>query len=186
MNLKPPQNLAIADRIAIQSWQLLKPHFDLQFSRLSTVPPHSMQSGVSVNYQSISYSLVKILPDLVSTLNQTPLVAINNAKINQVVLDYRFTNLQNTHSLKSIYLADKIMKYLPLILKLPSLQIPLFQASEDGPSLQPNVTTASFPFPNAPISSEYFKYFELFQRSRLSSQKQTRKKKRRPPKQKQS
>ena len=184
--IKPPHKSDLADRVATQSLQLLKAHTDLQFSRLSSVQPQTIGTAASASNQSVSHLLAKILPNLLSTLNQTPLETINKAKIDQVVLDYRFTNLQNTHSLKSTYLADKIMKYLPLILKLPSLQLPLFQASEEGPSLQPNVTTASFPFPNAPISSEYFKYFELFQRSRLTSQKSTRKKKRRPLKRKQS
>lgn len=184
--IKPPHKSDLADRVATQSLQLLKAHTDLQFSRLSSVQPQTIGTAASASNQSVSHLLAKILPNLLSTLNQTPLETINKAKIDQVVLDYRFTNLQNTHSLKSTYLADKIMKYLPLILKLPSLQLPLFQASEEGTSLQPNVTTASFPFPNAPISSEYFKYFELFQRSRLTSQKSTRKKKRRPLKRKQS
>ena len=184
--IKPPHKSDLADRVASQSLQLLKAHTDLQFSRLSSVKPRTIGIAASASDQSVSHLLAKILPNLLSTLNQTPLETINKAKIDQVVLDYRFTNLQNTHSLKSTYLADKIMKYLPLILKLPSLQLPLFQASEEGTSLQPNVTTASFPFPNAPISSEYFKYFELFQRSRLTSQKSTRKKKRRPLKRKQS
>ena len=182
--IKPTNKNDLADRVASQSLQLLKAHTDLQFSRLSSVQPQTIGTTASASNQSVSHLLAKILPDLLSTLNQTPLETINKAKINQVVLDYRFTNLQNTHSLKSIYIADKIIKYLPLISKLPSLQLPLFQASEEGPVFQPNVTIASFPFPNAPISSEYFKYFELFQRSRLPSQKQTRKRKRRPAKQK--
>lgn len=177
--IKPPQSSDMADRIASQSWQLLKPHLDLQFSRLSSVSPQSIGTTVSVTNQSISHLLATILPEVLSSLNQAPMEAISSAKINQVLLGYRFTIIQKDHSLKSIYMADKIKKYLPLISKIQSLHLPLSQPSEERLVLQPNVVIASFPFPNAPISSEYFKYFELFQKKNLPSHKKPNKKKRR-------
>ena len=186
MTLKPPQNIAIAGRIANQSWQLIKPHFDLQFSRISETTPHSISSGVSVNKQSIGNLIVKILPDLLSNPNLYRTEANSRTQINQVLLNYKFANLKSTKALKSVYIADKIIKYLPLISKLPSLQFPLFQPSEEGPLLQPSIIIASFQFPNAPISSEYFKYFELLQRANLSTPKRSQKKKRTLPKQKRS
>jgi len=92
-------------------------------------------------------------------------------------LGYRLANIQHTNTLKSIYMADKITKYLPLISKLQSLQLPLFQSADEGLALQPNVTIASIPFPNAPISSEYFKFFELFEKKSLPSSQKPNKKK---------
>ena len=169
----------MADRIASQSWQLLKPHLDLQFSRLSSVSPQSIGTTVSVTNQSISHLLVKILPETLLSNNQNPNAAMSSAKINQVILGYRFAIIQKDHSLKSIYMADKIKNYLPLLSKIQSLHLPLSQPSEERLVLQPNVVIASFPFPNAPISSEYFKYFELFQKKHLPSHKKPNKKRRR-------
>jgi hypothetical protein len=175
--IKPLQTSDIADHIANQSWHLLKPHLDLQFSRLGSLQPHSKGAEVSIKNQSISHLLAKILPETLLSNNQNPNEAMSSAKINQVILSYKNANMQNTHSLKSIYMIDKITRYFPLISKLPSLHLPLFQAPQEGFFLQSNVVVASFPFPNAPISSEYFKFFELFQKRQLPSQKKSKKNK---------
>ena len=175
--IKPLQTSDIADHIANQSWHLLKPHLDLQFSRLGSLQPHSKGAEVSIKNQSISHLLAKILPETLLSNNQNPNEAMSSAKINQVILSYKNANMQNTHSLKSIYMIDKITRYFPLISKLPSLHLPLFQAPQEGFFLQSNVVIASFPFPNAPISSEYFKFFELFQKRQLPSQKKSKKNK---------
>ena len=175
--IKPLQTSDIADHIANQSWHLLKPHLDLQFSRLGSLQPHSKGAEVSIKNQSISHLLAKILPETLLSNNQNPNEAMSSAKINQVILSYKNANMQNTHSLKSIYMIDKITRYFPLISKLPSLHLPLFQAPQEGFFLQSNVVVASFPFPNAPISSEYFKFFELFQKRQLPSEKKSKKNK---------
>ena len=177
--IKPFQSNYIADRIASHSWHLLKLNLDLKLSQLGSLQPQSIGAEVSIKNQSISHFLVKILPETLLSNNQNPNAAMSSAKINQVILGYRFAIIQKDHSLKSIYMADKIKKYLPLISKIQSLHLPLSQPSEERLVLQPNVVIASFPFPNAPISSEYFKYFELFQKKNLPSHKKPNKKKRR-------
>ena len=177
--IKPFQSSYIADQIACHSWHLLKFNLDLKFSQLGPVQPQSIGAEVSIKNQSISNLLVKTLAETLLSNNQNPMEAISGAKINQVLLGYRFTIIQKDHSLKSIYIADKIKKYLPLISKIQSLHLPLTQPSEERLVLQPNVVIASFPFPNAPISSEYFKYFELFQKKHLPSHKKPNKKKQR-------
>ena len=173
--IKPFQSSYIADRIASHSWHLLKLNLDLKFSQLGSLRPQSIGAEVSIKNQSISHLLVKILPETLLSKNQNPNEAMSSAKINQVILSYKNANMQNTHSLKSIYMIDKITRYFPLISKLPSLHLPLFQAPQEGFFLQSNVVIASFPFPNAPISSEYFKFFELFQKRQLPSQKKSKK-----------
>ena len=175
--IKPSQSIYIADRIANHSWNLLKLNLDLQLSRLGSLQPQSIGAKVTITNKSISHLLVKNFPDTLSSIKQTPNEAMSSAKIDQAILSYKNANLQNAHSLKSIYMIDKITRYFPLISKLPSLRLPLFQASEEGFFLQPNVVVASFPFPNAPISSEYFKFFELFQKRQLPSEKKSKKNK---------
>ena len=143
--IKPPPKSDLANRVASQSLQLLKAYTDLQFSRLSSGPPQSIGAIASVTNQSVSNLLAKILPDLMSSLNQAPIDAMSSAKINQVVLVYRLANIQHNNALKAIYMADKITNYMPLISKLRSLQLPLFQPADERLAQQPSVNIASFP-----------------------------------------
>ena len=180
--ITPPQTSAVADRVANQSWQLLKPHLDLHLSRLNLVQPHSLAAEVTLKNQSVSHLLTQILPNVLTSINEKPRELISSVKANQVVLSYRHATTQNAFSLKSIYMIENISRFIPLISKLHSLQLPVFRSSEDMFFLQPNVVIASFPFPNAPISSEYFKYFELFQKKQLPPQKKQSQKKRKKSK----
>jgi len=172
--IKPPQTTGIADRVASQSWQLVKSHLELKFSQLNSTQPHSLRSAVSIQSQSVSLLLTKILPDLILSINQKPNSSFSSAKIDQVILGYRATNAANSNSLKSIYMIEKLTRFFPLISKLQSVHIPLLQTLDEGFFMQPNVVVASFPFPHAPISSEYFKYFELFQRRDIPSQRKSK------------
>jgi len=180
--ITPPQNSAMADRVANQSWQLLKPHLDLHLSRLKSVQTHSLAAEVTLKNQSVSHLFTQLLPDILTSINEKPQELISSVKANQVVLSYINTTMQNALSLKSIYMIENISRYIPLISKLHSLQVPVFRSSEDMFFLQPNVVIASFPFPNAPISSEYFKYFELFQKRQLPPQKKQSQRKRKKSK----
>jgi len=176
MMIKPPQTSEIADRVADQSWQLLKSRLDLQVSRLNSSQPHSLATEVTIKNQSVSQLLTTILPDLLSSMNKKPSGALSSTQVNQDILGYRVAIMQKAHAPKSIYTVESIIRYLPLISKLNSLNLSLFQPSEDGFFLQPNIVVASFPFPNAPISSEYFKYFELFHKKQISPHKKPHKK----------
>ena len=147
--ITPPQNSTMADRVANQNWQLLKPHLDLHFSRLKSVQPHSLAAEVTLKNQSVSHLLTQLLPDVLTSINEKPQELISSVKANQVVLSYINTTMQNALSLKSIYMIENISRYIPLISKLHALQLPVFRSSEDMFFLQPNVVIASFPFPNA-------------------------------------
>ena len=129
--ITPPQTSAVADRVANQSWQLLKPHLDLHLSHLNSVQPHSLAAEVTLKNQSVSHLLTQILPDVLTSINEKPQELISSVKANQVVLSYRHATTQNAFSLKSIYMIENISRYIPLISKLHSLQLPVFRSSED-------------------------------------------------------
>ena len=136
----------------------------------------SIGNSVSVSNQSITHSLAKFIPDFLSSLNQSQMDLVTGAKINELIVSYRLGVSQNSGILKSIYTVDKMKHYLPLISRLRSLHLPYLQPLEEGLLQQTNVTFSSFFYPNVPISSEYYKYFELFLKKNLPSQSKPDKK----------
>ena len=174
--IQPSNNIEMANRIASQSLQLLKPILKLQFSQIQSLPNKSIGNAISVSNQSITHSLAKFIPDFQSSLNQSQMDLVTGAKINELIVSYRLGVSQNSGILKSIYTVDKMKHYLPLISKLRSLHLPYLQPLEEGLLQQTNVTFSSFFYPNVPISSEYYKYFELFLKKNLPSQSKPDKK----------
>lgn len=174
--IQPSNNIEMANRIASQSLQLLKPILKLQFSQIQSLPNKSIGNAVSVSNQTITHSLAKFIPDFQSSLNQSQMDLVTGAKINELIVSYRLGVSQNSGYLKSIYTVDKMKHYLPLISRLRSLHLPYSQPLEEGLLQQTNVTFSSFFYPNVPISSEYYKYFELFLKKNLPSQSKPDKK----------
>ena len=180
--ITPAQTSAIANRVANPSWQLFRAHLDLHFSRLNSAQQHSLAVEVTLKNQSVSKLLTQILPSVSTSINERPQELISSVKANQVVLSFRYETTQNAFSMKSIYTIEKISRYIPLISKLHSLRLSVFHSSEDMFFLQSNVGIASITFPIAPISSEYFKYFELFQKKQVLPHKKPSQKKRKKSK----
>lgn len=168
--IRPSQTSCVADQIANHSWQLLKTHLHSQFARSIFSEPKTTKAVVTIKNNELVNLITKIHRDLLPFLNQNIHGSVSGAQINQTMANYKYSTMHNVNTLKSIFMGENIFKFVPVLAKLQSLNLNLFKAPEEIFTPQPKVVM-SFAFPNAPISSEYFKFFELFHKNNLPSLK---------------
>ena len=175
--VEPVHTRLVADAVTNQMLSLINANLKLRLTLAVHNNPQVSAAAIKIQNQSPASTLSEIHHQIFLSLNKNAYGAFKIEPINQVRADYKSSVVNNTLSLKSLILSAEIAKHLPLIEKLKSLNLNFFQASNEIHPPQANVVF-SIPFPNAPLSSEYFKFFELFHKRNLPLLKKKKKRSR--------
>ena len=175
--VEPVHTRLVADAVTNQMLSLINANLKLRLTLAVYNNPQVSAAAIRIQNQSLASTLSEIDHQILLSLNKNAYGAFKIEPINQVRANYKSSVVNNTLSLKSLILSAEIAKYLPVIEKLKSLNLNFFQASNEIHPPQANVVF-SIPFPNAPLSSEYFKFFELFHKRNLPLHKKKKKRSR--------
>ena len=163
---EPVHTRLVADAVTNQMLSLINANLKLRLVRALQNNPQVSAATIKIQNQSLASTLSEIHHQIFLSLNKNAYGALKIEPISQIRADYKSSVVNKTLSLKSLILSAEIVKQLPVIEKLKSLNLNFFQASNEIHPPQANVVF-SIPFPNAPLSSEYFKFFELFHKRNL-------------------
>ena len=174
---EPVHTRLVADAVTNQMLSLINANLKLRLARALQSNPQVSAAAIKIQNQSLASTLSEIHHQILLSLNKNAYGALKIEPISQIRADYKSSVVNKTLSLKSLILSAEIVKQLPVIEKLKSLNLNFFQASNEIHPPQANVVF-SIPFPNAPLSSEYFKFFELFHKRNLPLLKKKKKRSR--------
>ena len=175
--MEPVHTRLVADAVPNQMLPLIKANLKLRFTLALNNYPQVSDDAIKIKNQGLANTLSELNHQILSSLNKNPQGVVKIEPISQIRADYKSSVSNKTLSLKSLILSTEIAKQLPVIEKLKLLNLNFFQASNEIHPPQPYFVF-SIHFPNVPLSSEYFKFFELFHKRNLQLLKKKKKRSR--------
>ena len=171
---EPVHTRLVADAVTNQMLSLINANLKLRLARALQSNPQVSAAAIKIQNQSLASTLSEIHHQIFLSLNKNAYGALKIEPISQIRADYKSSVSNKTLSLKSLILSTEIAKQLPVIEKLKLLNLNFFQAPNEIHPPQP-YSVFSIHFPNVPLSSEYFKFFELFHKRNLQLLKKKKK-----------